>query len=267
MDWLLDPIKFSFSVVFFKVETTELGVIMRVPQETCAEHEELQWFLYFVATSATVTEHETLLCLDIHNLRMDMVWKIQKKTLSPAKNPQQIQFLNQLATHEGLDQDSIHTNQWNITVLGALSLFTWIQKKTYPLDHQIRPSTLEQTLKAIRKKSFWAKKVFQVSTAYLPNSIKPLPSKCFRHTFRQLKAWLRDWTNLFFVSSLQDTDIFSFGFTKLRNTFSGHQLAWIPWGQRMDGIDGIDSQTEIPNEMRIIEPHSSTRIVYNSNFR
>lgn len=39
--------------------------------------------------------------------------------------------------------------------------FTWIQKKTYPLDHQIRPSTLEQTLKAIWKKSFWAKKVFQ----------------------------------------------------------------------------------------------------------
>lgn len=165
----------------------------------------------------------------------------KKKTLSPAKNPQQIQFLNQFATHEGLDQDSIHTNQWNITVLGALSVFTWIQKKTYPLDHQIRPSTLEQTLKAIRKKSFWAKKVFQVSTAYLPNSIKPLPSKCFRHTFRQLKVWLRDWTNLFFVSSLQDTDILSFGFTKLRNTSSGHQLAWIPWGQRVDGIDGIDS--------------------------
>ena len=191
MDWLLDPIKSSFSVVFFKVESKELGIIICVPQETCAEHEELQWFLYFVATSATVTEHETMFCLDIHNLRMEMMWKI-KKTPSPAKNPQQIQSLNQLTTHEGLDQDSIHTNQWNINVLGALSLFHLDPKKSYPLDHQIRPSTLEQTLKAISKKSFWAKKVFQVSTAYLPNSIKPLPSKCFRYTFRQLKAWLRD---------------------------------------------------------------------------
>lgn len=87
MDWLLDPIKSSFSVVFFEVETTELGVIMRVPQETCAEHEELQWFLYFVATSATVTEHETLLCLDIHNLRMEMMWKIQKKNAVTRKEP------------------------------------------------------------------------------------------------------------------------------------------------------------------------------------
>ena len=44
-----------------------------------------------MATSATVTEHETMFCLDIHNLCMEKMWKI-KKTLSPAKNQQQIQF-------------------------------------------------------------------------------------------------------------------------------------------------------------------------------
>ena len=191
MDWLLDPIKSSFSVVFFKVETTEVGVIMCVPQETCAEHEELQWFFYFVATSATVTEHETMFCLDIHNLRMEMMWKIQKNAVTrkePSTNP-----IFKPTCYPWRTWPRQHPHKpMKHQCFGCFIIVSPGSKKIYPLDHQIRPSTLEQTLKAIRQKSFWAKKVFQVSTAYLPNSIKPLPSKCFRHTFRQLKAWLRD---------------------------------------------------------------------------
>ena len=110
-----------------------------------------------------------------------------KEAVKLAKNPQQIPVFNELAAHEGLDQDSIFTEQWNLTVLVVFIIVSLGSKHTHWTTKSGRPPWSKRSRPSGRSR-LEPRRSSRSQRCIYKNSIKPLTLKLFHHTFRQLKV-------------------------------------------------------------------------------
>ena len=137
-----------------------------------------------MATSATVTEHETMFCLDIHNLRTEMMWNIQKKLSSLQRTHNKSQFSTNLLRMKDLTKTV--SSQSNGTSLSWLFLSFHLDPNK-PTGQPNRAAHPGANAQGHQEEDVLSQSSRSQRCIY-KNPIKPLTLKLFHHTFWQLKV-------------------------------------------------------------------------------